>query len=506
MGIPGNLLARAGNHYLRILASNMPCSRYALARQQELNWRTLRKAIRGTRIYRDLGLEQIRTYSDYLQEVPPHDYAFFEPYVETVEKGGRGILFTDDCGCFALSSGTSGYDSKRIPLNEGQMRMLLRAQTWIAARVTQLEKGATDFMRFDRLTFGSVPALYRKGSYDYGYISGILSTRMPKRFRRTTFPSLPVLAMQDWGEKLRELIRETRARDIRMISGMPTYFINVFEQVLRATGVRSIREVWPNLRVFIYAGTPINQYAARIDELVGHEMRYYGYYTSTEASIGIPYEPYCTPAQRYLLNPDLLVSFTTPGESEVTGIMDVVCGKPYMINIGTPNGLVQYEMKDLVEFQDVQGNLVFQFIGRDGEAMNLAAEKVTHSELLQSLDEARTCIAGEVRHFFVAPVINSTGIPAYGWTLFVDRPLAVDLRVVAEALDRALQRHNLDYRDCRSVGVIGAPTAATNDTSTLEGYFKRNRGRGQFKLRTTFRTSEDFAQFMKAQFGDQIAS
>jgi hypothetical protein len=73
-------------------------------------------------------------------------------------------------------------------------------------------------------------------------------------------------------------------------------------------------------------------------------------------------------------------------------------------------------------------------------------------------------------------------------------------------LDGARQRHSLDYRDCREVGVIGAPTVVTSSASMLEEYFGRNRGKGQFKLKTTFKSSEDFAQFMKAQFGDQIAS
>jgi len=101
------------------------------------------------------------------------------------------VLFP--CEHFALTSGSGGYDAKRIPLNERQMHLFLRAQTQLIARVTLLDGGDTNFLSYDRLAFGSVPSLYRKKTFNYGYISGVMATRVPPNLRQKTFPSERVI-------------------------------------------------------------------------------------------------------------------------------------------------------------------------------------------------------------------------------------------------------------------------------------------------------------------------
>jgi hypothetical protein len=77
----------------------------------------------------------------------------------------------------------------------------------------------------------------------------------------------------------------------------------------------------------------------------------------------------------------------------------------------------------------------------------------------------------------------------------------VDEVAISRTLDAMLQQYNLDYRDCRQIGVIGAPSVRTTDASSLDGYFARNRGNGQFKMKTTFRSSDEFSRFMEKHFG-----
>jgi GH3 auxin-responsive promoter len=500
MSIVEGALHMAATGYLKALAHGMPRSRTQLARNQERNWRALRASLKGTQIYRELRLENIRTHSDYLRHVPVHDYEFFEPYVKRVEQGESNVLFTDHCGSFALTSGTAGYDSKRIPLNQSQLKLFIRAQARLVALGMFLERGAINFLKSDRLTLGSVATLYRKGEHNYGYISGIIGTHMPKGLRKRTFPSERVFSEPDWAQRIRELTKEARCRDIRWISAIPSYIVSVFEHVLMDTGEQEIRNIWPNLRVLMYAGTPINQYASRIEKLVGHPIRCYGFYAATEAPIGLPYGSFCGEPQLYSLNPDLVFSFSRPGSSSVCGIEDVKCNMPYLINISTPNGFIQYSMKDFIEFHAVDGSLVFQFVGREGEAINLAAEKVSHRDLLQAVDELKKQLDTEIHHFFVAPSFDACGIPSYAWTLFVDSRAYLDLKRIADSLDSLLQRLNLDYRDCRVIGVIGAQSVRTADSASLQGYVARNRGNGQFKMKTTFRSAEEFERFMQKIF------
>ncbi len=308
--------------------------------------------------------------------MPVFGYDDYAPYIDMIAAGNKNILFKDRIEYFGLSSGTSGKDSKRVPYNEKMIQMFLKSQKRVASRLTALEP-EINFLQVSRLTFGSDPYLYSQNGFKFGYISGILSTRVPKALVKNTFPSSEVLTISNWDRKIDMLIQEALEQDIQVVSGIPTYIISILEAVLQKTGKTCINEIWPNLKVFIYAATPIKQYKERIDRLVGHDLNYYGVYAATEAAIGLPYQKFQRGRQRYILNADLIYSFTpVEGEKKNLGLQEIETRVPYYINVGCPNGLIHYAMKDVVTFEEINGDLVFEFVGRKSTGMNLASEKI----------------------------------------------------------------------------------------------------------------------------------
>lgn len=497
-----HLVQSIGQKYLKTYAKFMSQSPQRLHSKQERNFRGLRRSLKGTRLYRDLALAQSHSYQDFLQNVPVYNYEDYAPYVDMVAAGHKNILFKDRIEYFGLSSGTTGKDSKRIPYNKEMIQCFLKSQKRIASRLSLLEP-EMNILGASRLTFGSDPYLYTRNEVKYGYISGILGTHMPKSLAKTTFPSKEVLAISNWDQKIEKLIEEALPQDIQVVSGIPTYIISIFEAVLQKTGKKYIREIWPNLKVFIYAATPIKQYTDRMDLLVGHELNYYGVYAATEAAIGLPYEKYQKGRQRYILNPDLLYSFTpTEGPKENLGLHQLQMGVPYYINIGSSNGLIHYSMKDLIMFEEHQGHLVFEFVGRKSTGMNLAAEKVSDDEILNCyLATKKTCNT-DIRHFFLSPALVE-GKTSYLWTLFVPNGTQVDIETLARTLDQNLQTSNDDYKDCRDIGVLGAAQVRIISADYLQNYFEENRDRGQFKMKVTFTSSEEYNRFMQDQFSVQ---
>ncbi|MEN0057418.1 MAG: GH3 auxin-responsive promoter family protein, partial [Bdellovibrio sp.] len=377
-----SVIQRVGKKYLQTFNSMMSVKRQELITKQEQNFKTLRRELQGTRLYNDFRLSHIGSYEDYVNHVPVLGYDEYAPYVDMIVAGHKNILFKDKVEHCGLSSGTSGKDSKRVPYNERMIQMFIKSQKRIASKLTALEP-QINFIQASRLAFGSDPYLYSHNDIKFGYISGILSTRTPAILNKTTFPSKEVLAISDWDRKIEMLIKEALQQDIQIVSGIPTYLISIFEAVLHKTGKKHINEIWPNLKVFIYAATPIKQYQERIDRLVGHELNYYGVYAATEAAIGLPFEKYQNGRQRYLLNPDLLYSFTpVTGSSQNRGVHNIELGVPYYVNVGCPNGFIHYAMKDVIVFEEAEGHLVFEFVGRKSTAMNLAAEKVSQEQIV----------------------------------------------------------------------------------------------------------------------------
>lgn len=491
-----DVVSSLGNIYLQMYSDHMTIKRSDLLAKQEANFQSLKQSLVGTRIYEDLNLSYIYSYDEFVGHVPVLTYDDYAPYVEEVEARTPNILFKDKIRHFGLSSGTSGKDSKRVPYNEGMIELFIKGQKRVASRLSRLEP-EINLLKAPRLTFGSDPCLYTRNGFEFGYISGILSTRVPRTLERITFPSPEVLAITDWDQKIERLIAEAIPKDIQVLSGIPTYIISILESVLAKTGKSCIREIWPHLKVFIYSATPIKQYKERIDHLVGHELNYYGIYASTEGLIGLPYAKYSNGRQRYFLNPDLLYSFSeVKGEQRDLGVHEIALGEPYYLNIGTPNGFIHYSMKDVVQFSEINGDLVFEFVGRKSVGMNLASEKVSEEEILDCYLQVKKSSPVDLKHFFLSP--SRQGSPAaYQWTLFTEAPDKIDALKMAEDLDRTLQEMNGDYQDCREVGVLGPAQVRLLSAEPLQRYFENHRAKGQLKIKTTFETVEEYQRFLR---------
>jgi hypothetical protein len=200
------------------------------------------------------------------------------------------------------------------------------------------------------------------------------------------------------------------------------------------------------------------------------------------------------------LNPDLLYSFTSVENPKVRhGIESLRLGTPYYLNAGMPNGFVHYAMKDVVVFDEVDGDLVFEFVGRKSTGMNLAAEKVSDEQILDTVIKSQTKSNVDIRHFFLSPHTEA-GKTAYHWTLFVSDEVNLCENKLAETFDLEMQEQNPDYKDCREVNVLGPAQVRLLNSKNLQSYFDRNRDRGQFKMKTTFETAEEYLDFMENNF------
>ena len=483
------LMSMVANRYLEFQYQSIQLNQNDFFKSQQKLWKKTRKALKGTQIYNDQKLEFIDNFQDYVNHVPVTSWDDFADYSEKIIAGETNVLFNDNIEYFGLTSGTSGKDSKRIPYNQATIDLFLRAQKYTAAIVTH--NTDINLLEAKRLTFGSAPISYRDDHFQYGYISGILSTKAPKALQKNTYPSNHTLEINRWDEKIEAIIEETLMQDIEVISGIPTYMITIFEAILAKTGRKHIKDIWPNISAFIYGATPINQYRDRLNELIGKEIEYFGIYAATEAPIGLAHTD-CT----YILNPDLLYTFTPVDNKERNlSVLELQVGKEYVVNIGTPNGFLNYSMKDVIRIHSLNPVVEFEVIGRQNTGMNLAAEKVSEQHILDTIVKIKNQHGIDIRHYFVSPQMHN-GKPRYLWTLFVPSMDGLDKEQLEAALDRTLMIECGDYEDCREDKIILAPKVNFLSLDILEVYFKNNQHKGQFKMKTTFPQQNVYESFI----------
>ncbi len=466
--------------------------------QQQKIFKELKNSLRGTQIYEDLKLEYINTYEDFVVHVDPKDFDFYAPYIEDQIAGKENTLFRGKLLSVGLTSGTSGQDSKRIPYNKRHMDAFLNSQRHVGAVVSHKAKDF-NILTAPRLSFGSNPKCYEKDGVDYGYISGILSTKAPKILQKNTWPKGDVLSLENWEEKIDKLYEQVKTVDIKVVTGIPTYIIAIFEALLEKAGVDTISEIFPNLEVMVYGATPIDQYSERINRLVGKDLQYFGLYAATEAPLGIPTgdSEFCG---EYYLNPEVLYSFSPVSRpKQVVGVHRLIPGEEYYVNVGLFNGFVHYAMKDIVKINERNDVITMTVMGRKSSGLNIAAEKTSDQQALNTIMELQKKTGLDIKHFFVTPNQDSDE-SFYQWTLFCPSKGAKSINEIETLLDQCLEVENADYKDCRDDNIIAKSRVKIVSPDYLEKYFERNREKGQFKMKTTFPAYTDFTSFLTEYF------
>ncbi|HAR41671.1 MAG TPA: hypothetical protein DCS07_03435 [Bdellovibrionales bacterium] len=136
-------------------------------------------------------------------------------------------------------------------------------------------------------------------------------------------------------------------------------------------------------------------------------------------------------------------------------------------------------------------------IGRVGHGVNVAAEKVTLSQLNKAAARLNQENSLGLRHFFVLPGQSASSKPCYEWILLADRPGALDPEIIQEFLDQALMELNSDYRENRlDFGFLDVPTIQVLSSELASQYFEKASHRGQLKMKVAFDSREKFQAFL----------
>ncbi|WP_164848347.1 GH3 auxin-responsive promoter family protein [Halobacteriovorax sp. HLS] len=490
-----NLKSKIACIYLRSLHGILLADQKEVTNLQNTNYKKLRKSLDGTKVSRKFGLDNLESYKEYAEHFKVREYDDFKPFIDAHVHGATNVLFKKDVLYFGLTSGTSGKDSKKVPYNKEMISSFQKAQKYLAAVISHEVKGL-DLLTASRLSYGSSPITYEEDGMSFGYISGILTAKTPASLKKMTHPSIDTLSIENWEHKMNEIYEQTINVDLKVASGIPTYLISIFEYVLERTGKKTISEIWPNLETVIYGATTIDQYRDRLNELVGKRLNYFGIYASTEAPIGIGINNAKDEKQVYTFHPELVFTFNEVETLDQCGIGELEIGVDYFVNTSTPNGLINYAMKDIIRIKSVSPVLTFEVLGRQGSGINLAAEKTTDEHVLDSVVALSKKIGTNVDHYFLSPSIKN-GKHCYSWTIFSDELNNGASSTELESLiDQILCENNLDYADCREDSIIESPVVTIAPSNFIKEYFDLYKNKGQFKMKTVFGSSDDFQSFL----------
>lgn len=418
----------------------------ALADQQSI-FNTLIKVGTKTTFGKDHNFSTIKTYEDFVQQVPIRDYEQLKPYIEKIKEGKHNILWKGKPIYFAKTSGTTS-GIKYIPITKDSIPNHINTAR-NALLCYMAETGNTKFADGKLIFLSGSPVLERIGDIPTGRLSGIVNHHVPKYLRANQLPSYTTNCIEEWEEKLDKIVEETLDKNMTLISGIPPWMQMYFDRLEEKSG-KKIGELFPNFNVMVQGGVNFEPYKAKLEESIGRKIDCIELFPASEGFFAFQDSQ---TAQGLLLNTHSGIFFEFVPAAEIFNekptrltLKDVKVGENYALIINSNAGLWGYNIGDTVKFVSTNPYRII-VSGRTKHFISAFGEHVIGEEVEAAMLTAANEQNIKITEFTVAPMIaQGDGKSYHEWLVeFEDTP--ANLGEFEKKIDDNLRQKNVYYDD-----------------------------------------------------------
>ena len=438
---------------------------------QQAIFQSIVKTATPTQFGADHKFQEIKTHADFCSRVPIRDYEALKNYFDLVKDGGSDILWPGKPRYLAKTSGTTS-GVKYIPISNDSISNHIVTARNALLNFTSSRKDTSIFDGKLIFLSGS-PTLTTVGGISTGRLSGIVNHEIPSWVKGNQLPSYQTNCIEEWEAKLDKVIEETHNQDLRLISGIPPWVQMYFERLLEKTGKSSVKEVFPNLSLFVYGGVNYAPYRNTIENLIGESIDSLETYPASEGFIAFQDT---VENQGLLLNTNSGIFFEFVPASEIFDdhptrllLPDVELDKDYAIIINNNAGLWGYNIGDTVRFVSKDPYRII-VSGRIKHFISAFGEHVIAKEVEQAITVVSKKYKLQINEFTVAPQVNPKdgSVPYHEWFIEFDNQ-PVDLNKIAKELDDEMIHQNIYYKDL----IVGNILQPLKINALTKGSFQR---------------------------------
>lgn len=441
-----------------------------------------------TEFGRKYKFSRLFTVKDFKERIPIHQYEDLKPYINRMMAGEQNILWNTPINWFAKSSGTTSDKSKFIPISDESLKDI-----HFKGSKDVLTNYYKNFPDSDLLTGKSlvVGGSHQVSSLDediqYGDLSAVLMQNTPFWGQWIRTPELSIALLDEWESKIEKLAQNTIHENVTSLAGVPTWTIILIKRILDISGKKTLKEVWPNLELYMHGGVSFTPYREQVNKLIGTPINYLEMYNASEGFFAAQNMP---DDEGLLLYTDhgIFYEFLPVEEygklnAKTIGLKEVALHKNYALVISTNGGLWRYLLGDTIQFTSLRPFKI-KVTGRLKHYMNAFGEEVIVDNADKAIAIASSKTNSIVKDYTAAPVFfseNNNG--AHEWLIEFEMPPR-DLSLFTFELDEALKSVNSDYEAKRYKNIaLRLPIVHSLKKDTFNKWLK-NKGKlgGQHKV------------------------
>ncbi|HTO16067.1 MAG TPA: GH3 auxin-responsive promoter family protein [Edaphocola sp.] len=406
---------------------------------------------RFTEFGKQFNFDNISSVNEFKETVPVSDYDDLKPYINRILEGEQNVLWNTHITWFAKSSGTTSDKSKFIPVSKEALdETHYRAGKDVLGIYVRKNKD-TDLFSGKCLTIGGSHQLNQMSADSYyGDLSAVMLQNMPLIGQVMRSPDLKVALMDEWESKIESIMDATINENITYIAGVPTWTLVLLKKILERTGKKDIREVWPNLELYLHGGVSFKPYRNQFQQLIPHDdMHYMDTYNASEGFFAAQDTPDPENGMLLFLNHGIFFEFMPLEEAgkefpKTLGLDEVELNTNYALIISTNSGLWRYILGDTIQFVSTKPFRI-KVSGRIKHFINAFGEEVIVDNSDEAISIACHNTGAIVNDYTAAPVyMSDDGNGAHEWIIEFEN-LPVPLEEFVKEMDTALQSINSDY-------------------------------------------------------------
>lgn len=421
--------------------------------------------------------------------VPYFDYnKINETWWSKLHDNESDITWPGNPNYFALSSGTTGKSSKRIPVTDDMIAAIKNAGIKQVLALNNFDIPA-DFFEKGILMLGSSTDLIENNDHLEGEISGISASNIPSWFRGYYKPGKEISEISDWDNRVRKIVEEAPNWDIGALSGIPSWIELMLKEVIAGHNLNNIHDIWPNLQVYTSGGVAFGPYKKSFNALMGKPVTVIDTYLASEGFIAFQSRPE-TDAMKLVTDNGIFFEFV-PFKAEYINedgslvadapaimLSDVEENQDYVLVISTVSGAWRYMIGDTIEFTDV-ARAEIRITGRTKFFLNTVGSQLSVNKMDDAIQHLEKEFDMEIPEYTLCAKKYDDGF-YHTWYLGSDRE-TMDDRLI-KVLDNHLKEANKNYKVARSKALKGVKVKVINPEVFYAWNAKGKKKGGQVKM------------------------
>lgn len=447
-------------------------------------------------------------FEAYQKRVPIFDYNQMHKAWWSQQQKLPDITWPGKPKYFALSSGTTGKESKRIPVTEAMLESIRSVGIAQAEHLAQFDLPPELFEKEILMLSSSAQLESNPNGHLEGEISGINTNNIPGWFSGFYRPGLEIAQIDNWDDRVWAIAQAAPEWDIGALAGIPSWIQLMLKEIVEYHKLGNIHEIWPSLSVYATGGVAFEPYRKSLEKLLGHPLVYLDTYLASEGFFAYNARP-GTMNMRLAVNHGIFyefIPFDGRGFDETGNLLDnpevftlreVEKGVDYALLVSTPAGAYRYMIGDTIKFTDID-RLELKISGRTKYFLNVVGSQLSEEKMNAAIQELSEYLGIAINEFAVAAMKNENGDFIHQWV--VAAPDKVDETKAVKYLDEALQSRNKNYAVARGKGLKSVNLTALPESAMYDWLEQRKKKGGQVKMPRVLKSEQmqDLLNFSRA--------